>query len=200
MARPAPGPIPYTLPSLEDSAKLIEHWANAPRMRLGDMSIRQLVESFGDGSPVWLTGSSVWMPAVFLQPPPTDNDIDLIFASASACERFINGVMSELNRRIPGHTFTRGASALGASRILPPTKERPVEEGFNWRRIAAAKESSGLVDAWALQRGESAAEVLMSYKHDYQRCAYLMDRSMTGKAGAITRIVRPVVKSFSSRY
>lgn len=153
-----------------------------------------MVEAYGDGTPVWLTGSTVWMPAVFGLDPPSGNDADLIFSSESACDRFVQGVLSELNRRSPGFTFTKGTTAFGAARILLPVAPGP-------KRAYPTAQPPGVIDAWALGPGESVAEILMSYLHDYQRAAYCMNRSIAGSSGAVTRIARPVKReTFSNRY
>jgi len=200
MARPAPGPIPRPLPDQEQAARLIEKFVNAPRVVLGDATLRNLIETYSDGTPVWLTGSSVWMPAVFSMDPPSDNDYDLVFSTQAACDRFVNGFMAEMNARVPGFTYKKGASQFGATRIFAPDNSSRVRSlGNIFAQIQAG--AKGIVDAWALEPGESIAEVLMSYKENYQRCAYLMNRSVAGSAGALTRIVRPVSKAaFETRY
>lgn len=220
MSRPAPRPVPKVMPSMATACEFIEKYLNAPRMRLGDLSIRQLVDTYSTG-PVWLTGSTVWMTAVFDEPPPPDNDIDLIFGDPYDCNRFVQRVMGELNRRAPGYEYKPATSAFGAQKILFPEPPKPLLEaevtavptGPNlywngpWRHCKLSSQSTaernkdrGVLDAWPLEPGESVGEVLMSYQHDHQRCAYSMARSIAGNPAALTRIVRAAPRPMADRY
>ncbi len=171
--RKAPGPMPSKLPDMAASAKRIQKIVDRPSNRLGDISIGQLAEMFSDGTPAWLTGSTVWLPAVFEKDPDRDGDYDVVFSSKASAERFVNGTLFELNRRAPkGQEFRTVVNALGGIRILHPDGE-------------------GVIDSWFLEEDESIHELLMAYpRHtgDHIRCAYHLTRSPS--AASLIRIVK----------
>ena len=166
MTRPAPAPLPTTLPDHDTAFRHILKVINTPRVRLYDLCIDALVENYCDGSPCWLTGSNVWMPAVFGMDPDPNADFDIVFETQNACDRFTDGVLKSLS----GFSFTKGESGFGATRILHP-------------------DGKGVIDAWAIP-GHSIAELLVGYQDNYQRAAFSMSRSPT--AGSLTRLVRPI--------
>lgn len=163
--RPAPRKISKSeMPTVAVAAKAIQKGVvDKPWIRLGDASIGSLIELFGDGSPVWLTGSSVWLPAVFGMEPDFSGDFDVVFSTKEATERFVNGAVAELNRRIPkGHKqFEAVTNKLGGSRINHPDGE-------------------GVIDAWFTGENESIAELVAAYPGGaHIRCAYLVSRHHT---------------------
>ncbi len=171
--RKAPPVRPNKLPDIAATAKKIQKIVDRPSNRLGDISIGQLAEMLSDGTPAWLTGSTVWLPAVFDQDPDRDGDYDVVFSSRASAELFVRGALTELNRRAPkGQEFKAVTNALGGSRILHPDGE-------------------GVIDAWYVEEGESIHELLMAYpRHtgDHIRCAYHLTRSPS--AASLIRIVK----------
>lgn len=162
-----------TMPSIADAAKMIQKTVDRPWQRLGDASIGSLVELFGDGTPVWLTGSSVWLTAVFGMPPDYGGDFDVVFSTKEATEKFVKGALSELNSRLPpGYKgFEATTNALGGSRILHP-------------------DGKGVIDAWHLGDNESIAELIMAYPGGIQnRCAYYISKNQL--PSNLIRIVSP---------
>ncbi len=159
------------MPSIMDAAKMIQKIVDRPQNRLGDASVGSLVELFSDGTPAWLTGSTVWLPAVFGDNPVQDGDFDIVFSSKESCARFVAGAVGELNRRIPTDhkKFEAGTNALGGSRILHP-------------------DGKGVIDAWFLGENESIAELVMAYPGgSHYKCAYYISRSPN--PGCLFRLV-----------
>jgi hypothetical protein len=171
--REAPRPLPGKLPSIPESAKRLQRIVDRPQNRLADLSVGCLVELAGDGTPAWLTGSTVWLPAVFSEDPIRDGDFDIVFSSRESTETFVKRALTELNRRAPrGQEFTVATNALGGSRILHP-------------------DGRGVIDAWYVGEDQSIAELLVAYpRHtgDHICCAYLLGRNPT--PANLLRIVR----------
>lgn len=169
--RAAPRPLSKNLPKLQDIAAMIQHRVvDRPDIRLGDYSIGQLVEELGDGTPTWLTGSNVWMPAMFGEMLPEPSDYDIVFATQAAATRFLDLARYQLNRRLPPDMRTRYELAnnkFGSGRLLHPN-------------------GTILMDVWSLGDSETIGEVLMGYPHAYQRAAYYLSR--TPSPGCIFRI------------
>lgn len=171
--REAPGPIPSTLPSTTDACRKIKAAVDRSNTRLADLSLAKLVTYEHGGEPAWLTGSTVWMPAVFGQEPDREGDFDVVFSSRAATKAFSDRAVAELNQRAPrGKRFTTATNKLGGTRICHPDGE-------------------GVIDAWHLEEGESIAELVMAYPTHtgvHIRCAYLL----TGAAdpSSLLRIVR----------
>lgn len=161
--RAAPGSIPKVMPTLDQATKNIVYLMDKPRARLKGYCISELVNTYADGSPKWLTGSTVWLPAVFNQ-VDENTDLDIVFSSKDAAERFIVGALGVL----PG--YTRAANTWGSGRILHP-------------------DGTHVIDAWALEDDESIEELLLTYPNDYQRCAYFMTWSGASPA-YLTRIIK----------
>lgn len=174
--RPAPGPVPKKLPNVSDVTRMIIKMMNRPDIRLADHSIASLWETFGDGTPAWITGSNVWMPAVYGVGLAEPADYDVVFMTPEGCDRFVKGALSELNRRLPPGTkqYTLGQSKFGSHRILHP-------------------DGRGIIDAWSLGSSESIGEVLMTYPHPYQRAAFLLSRSPS--PGCLFRVVGEFVSA-----
>ena len=167
--RAAPGPIPDKMPSIEDATKNITFLMDIPRPALMDYSISELVNQYSDGSPKWLVGSTVWLPAVFNE-VDKNTDLDVVFQTKDALELFANGTVNELNRRISGARYTLTENGNQGKRILHPNGDH-------------------VIDAWHLQDDESIAELLMSFPYNYQRCAFFM--TWTGSSlGYLTRIIK----------
>lgn len=161
--RPAPGNIPATLPTVDKVIKNITYLMDVRRPRLMNHSISDLVNQFSDGSPKWLTGSTVWLPAVF-DKVDESTDLDIVFSSKDSCERFITGVLGVL----PG--YQRSTNTWGSDRILHPDGEH-------------------VIDVWSLEDDESIEELLLTYPNDYQRVAYFMTWS-GASPGYLTRIIK----------
>lgn len=161
--RPAPSEIPSTLPSVDKVVKNITYLMDVRRARLLDHSISDLVNNFSDGSPKWLTGSTVWLTAVF-DKVDESTDLDIVFSSKDSCERFITGALTAL----PG--YQRSPNTWGSGRILHPDGEH-------------------IIDVWSLEDDESIEELLLTYPNDYQRCAYFMTWS-GASPGYLTRIIK----------
>lgn len=177
--RPAPRQINKSqMPSVADAARMIQRTVDHKWARLGDASIGSLVMKFSEGSPAWLTGSSVWLSAVFGLPPDLSGDLDVVFADRNALERFTNGVVKELNRRLPDDMpgrYELSVNALGGARILHP-------------------DGRGVIDAWHLGDNESIGELVMAFPGgDHVHCAYYISQSPS--SGCLFRIV-DVPKSF----
>jgi hypothetical protein len=171
--RPAPRKISKSeMPTISVAAKAIQKGVvDKPWIRLGDASIGSLIEMFNDGSPVWLTGSSVWLPAVFGMEPDFSGDFDVVFSSREATERFVSGAVAELNRRIPKDhkQFEAVTNKLGGSRINHP-------------------DGNGVIDAWFMGENESIAELVAAYPGGaHIRCAYLVSRHHS--AGNLFRLI-----------
>lgn len=161
--RPAPGPIPDVMPSIEDATKNITFLMDIPRPQLGGYAISQLVNEYSDGTPKWLTGSTVWLPAVFGE-VDKNTDLDIVFQTKNALDIFIHGVEASL----PGYTVTQNGNQ--GKRVIHPNGEH-------------------VIDAWHLETDESIAELLMAFPNPYQRCAFFM--TWTGSSlGYLTRIVK----------
>lgn len=161
--RAAPGSIPKVMPSIEKATKNIVYLLDKPRERLLGKSVSELVNTFSDGTAKWLTGSTVWLPAVFDQ-VDENTDIDIVFASKDAAERFIVGALNNL----PG--YTRTTNTWGSGRILHP-------------------DGAHVIDAWSLEDDESIEELLLTYPNDYQRCAYFITWGGSSPA-YLTRIIK----------
>ena len=161
--RPAPGKIPDVLPSFDKVLKNITYLMDVRRPRLLNHSISELVNTYSDGSPKWLTGSTVWLPAVFDQ-RHEDTDLDIVFSSKDSCERFITGALTVL----PG--YQRSANTWGSGRIIHADGQH-------------------VIDVWPLEDDESIEELLLTYPSDYQRCAYYMTWS-GASPGYLTRIIK----------
>lgn len=160
--RPAPGSIPDKMPDVDKVNRNLVHLTDAPRERLAGYSISGLVQAYTSGS-VWLTGSTVWLPAVF-DVVDHDTDADLVFADSKACTKFVDSVLAELNAQKGGYYLER------SGRICHP-------DGKN------------VIDAWSLQDDETIEEVLMAYPHDYQRAAFFMSWGAP-TACSLTRIIK----------
>lgn len=163
--RPAPGPIPSVLPSLVDATRSVVYLLDMPRERLGGFSLSQLVNEFSGGGLKWLTGSTVWLPAVFGK-VDTETDLDVVFETKDDCERFCRGVTGVLT---PKGYFTQD-NVWGSRRFMHP-------------------DGKHIIDAWALEDDESIAELLLTYPNDYQRCAFNITWSGSTPA-YLTRIIK----------
>lgn len=168
--RPAPGPIPDTLPDILKTSVEIQRIIDRPDTRLGDASIGALVRKFGRNSPAWLTGSNVWLPAIFEQ--QSDSDYDIVFYDPTSAGHFVVGVLGELNRRAPAGAgaYTMGSTGFGSSRIVHPG-------------------GKGIIDVWCLGNNESIGELLMGFPHAHQRCAFYLSENPS--PGCLFRLVRP---------
>lgn len=190
--RPAPRAIPKRLPDTEQAVISIQgEVLDRPDIRLTDLSIGQLILDLGDGTPAYLTGSNVWLRSVFGYSSQAclsgkrrctgyarqadcicqeRLDYDVVFSSQESSEAFIHRVISTMNRRIPkGMDFVRTENAFGKGRILHPSGEP-------------------IIDAWALEPGESIGELLMGFPERHQRSALHVSRSVS--AGSLFRIIR----------
>ncbi len=170
--RPAPRAIDKaTMPSVAEAAKMIQRTVNRPWPRLEDTSIGELVETCGDGTPAWLTGSMVWLTAVFGMPPDVNGDFDVVFSTKESAAKFVHGAVCVLNGLLPqGHKkFEASTNALGGSRIVHP-------------------DGKHVIDAWCLGDNESISELIMAYPGGvHNRCAYYLSR--TPSPGCLFRIV-----------
>lgn len=191
--RAAPGPIPATMPDTDKVLRNLIHLVDKPRAHLCDLSVSQLVDMYANG-PTWLTGSTVWLPAVF-DIVEYDTDFDIVLATKEAAQKFIDGVLGELNRRIPDG-YHLGRSRFGSGRIEKSERiiaPAPVDNN-TWRTpvlagLEPAPYFKPIIDIWALDGDESIAELLMSYPHDYHRAAFYMGFGAP-QAAALTRIVK----------
>lgn len=167
--RDAPRPLPSKLPNVTDIAKMIQRAIERPDIRLGDYSIGQLLEELGDGTPAWLTGSNVWMPAMFGEALDPPGDYDVVFATQEAATRFAERAVSVLNHRIPATAgeYRITDNKFGSGRITHP-------------------DGKHVIDAWSLGDSETIGEVLMSYPRPYQRAAYYVSRNPS--PGCVFRI------------
>lgn len=174
--RPAPGPIPERLP---DTAKVlgnIQYLLNLPRENLAGITLRSLIDTYGAG-PVWLTGSTVWLPAVF-DTVDENTDFDLVFGAPETANEFAFDVLQHLNRKRPGqYRFSR--NRFGSARI-----ELTKPASYHLQGHTSVQ----IMDIWALDGDESIAELLMSYPHDYQRASFYV--SNTYDVTNLTRIVK----------
>lgn len=187
--RTPPGPIPTTLPSISQVIKKLHETVHRPITRLADSSLFSLTECFNHGD-VWLTGSSVWLQAVFNMPPDLNGDFDLVFSNRDNCYGFLEIAMEKLNSRIgktdkkDGFTFftpggfTVVTNKLGGSRITHP-------------------DGRGVIDIWHLEN-ESIAECVAAFPGgDHVKCAY--EISQYPRTANLTRVVRiPSLKRNSS--
>jgi len=110
--------------------------------RLTRANLSSLVLDFARGTPAWITGSTVWLPALFGMVPDPDGDLDVVFATQEACDRFVRGTLAVLNVVRPGHRATR--NARGGRRILSP-------------------QGAQLIDAWSLEGFDSIENMLLAY-------------------------------------
>jgi hypothetical protein len=173
--RPAPGPIPSTLPEVNKVLRNLVSVTDHRRTRLMDYSISELVNTFTDGSPVWLTGSSVWLPAVF-DTVEYNTDYDLVFANKDNAQRFIESVLKTLQ-----DAHLKGVDPLTASYHL-------TRNDHGKARIHHP-DGEHLIDAWHLDGDETIEELLMSYPNDYHRAAFFMSWGAP-TAAHLTRIVK----------
>lgn len=164
--RPAPGPIPSRLPDVDRVLRNLTHLVDRPRDVLCGSNLADLTYTHATG-PVWLTGSTVWLPAVFNM-VDYNTDFDLVFATPNSAQSFIESVLEELNQRAPGKYATE-RKAFGSARLTCEGKQ--------------------FMDVWALHDDESIAELLLSYPHDYQRAAFFMSRNAPVMS-SLTRVVR----------
>lgn len=190
--RPAPKEIPNRLPDAEQAVRSIQREVlDRSDTRLTDLSIGQLILDLSDGTPAYLTGSNVWLRSVFGYSSQaclsgkrrcTEHarqvdcicqerlDYDVVFSSQESAEAFILRFISMMNRRIPkGMDFVRTENAFGRGRIIHPNGE-------------------SIIDAWALEPGESIGELLMGFPERHQRSALHVSRSVS--AGSLFRIIR----------
>jgi hypothetical protein len=186
--RPPPGRMPGKLPSTEVAGRNIKHLVDKARERLSGLSLRTLLEAYGDGSPKWLTGSTVWLPAVY-DMVEYDTDLDIVFQDREACQFFAEGTLEALNREIAttppttaptthpappvplgGGKYTMSSNRWGSGRIVHP-------------------DGKHVMDIWSLETDESIAELLMSYPEAHQRCAYFLSWNAPD-ASMLTRIVK----------
>lgn len=157
-------PLPSKPAPIDVASKKIAKFISTPRTRICDSSLQELFESFSDGTPAWLTGSSVWLPAVYNEEPDRDGDMDVIFATQAAAARFLKNVVAELDRRAPaGQRFVITNNSFGSGRILHP-------------------DGKPVFDIWACTDDQTIHEALLQYPADRPeiRCAYLLSRSPTG--------------------
>lgn len=195
--RQAPGPFPKKLPDIAGTACAIQREViDRPDIRLTDMSIGQLILDLSDGTPAYLTGSNVWLRSIFGRSSRaclvgerkcTEHarqvdcicqerlDYDVVLSSKESAERFIDGVLSTLDTRLPkSHRYERTMNAFGSDRLVMP-------------------DGTPIVDAWFLQEGESIHELLMGYPEDHQRSAYYVSHSPT--PASLIRLARPGLRS-----
>lgn len=169
--RPAPGPIPDVMPTYEGAIRKIVFLMDIPRERLMNYSISELVNTYSDGTPKWLVGSTVWLPAVFGQ-VDKETDLDIVFQKEDAARRFVNGTLEALNSRKEG--FTAGANGNNGLRVIHPDRTH-------------------IMDIWWMEPDETIEEMLMSFPHPYQRCGYYMTWSGSSPA-YLRRIVKERVR------
>lgn len=176
--RPAPRSFPKTLPEIPVTAfRIQKDVIDRPDIRLTDMSIGQLILDLSDGTPAYLTGSHVWLRAIFGMVPDEKLDYDIVLSSKESAERFITGALSTLNRRLPRtHAFKRTTNLFGSDRLVMP-------------------DGTALIDAWYLQEGESIHELLMGYPKDHQRAAYYVSHTPT--PASLIRLARPGLRSLA---
>ncbi len=184
--------IPSRLPDTEQAVESVRTEAlDRPDIRLADLSIGQLILELSDGSPTFLTGSNVWLRAVFGRSSDvcrsrrrrcTEHsreidclcqerlDYDVVLSSKESVERFIEGSLSILNSRLPkSHRYLRTRNSFANGRIIDPS-------------------GANIIDAWSLDPGESIGELLMSYPEAYQRAAIHVGHTVS--AASLFRIVR----------
>lgn len=133
-----------------------------------------LMRRFAPNEPAWLTGSTVWLPAVFGDPPVPNGDFDLVFSDALACKLFIQGTVDQLNS------------------VLPPGQAEYAitNTRFNGARILHP-DGSGVMDVWHLADNESIGELLLAYPGDtHIKCAYYLSENPS--SGCLFRLVDPV--------
>jgi hypothetical protein len=164
--RPPPCPIPSVLPDVDRVLGQLTQLIDKPRDVLCGSNLADMVHTYATG-PVWLTGSTVWLPAVF-NVVDYNTDFDLVFATPNSAQYFIEGILEELNQRAPG-------------------KYKTERKKFGSARLTC--EGKPFMDVWALDGDESIAELLLSYPHDYQRAAFFMSRSAPVMS-SLTRVVR----------
>lgn len=156
MRQPPTRIMPQCLPDIERAAARIQREAvDRPDRRLADASIGQLVLSLTT-KPAYLTGSNAWLRAIYDAECPAGLDYDVVLSSEAEAQRFIQGCIESLNRRMPeSHRFSTSTTMFGSARIVDPS-------------------GVPIIDAWHLDAGESIAELIMGYPHEHQRAAYLI--------------------------
>lgn len=178
--RTPPGSIPSILPKIQNVVMDIHETLKRPIVRLGDASLYDL--TIAHRGHVWLTGSAVWLTAVFGMNPDIGGDFDLVFTDANRAEIFADSVLRRLNARVGSqHQYTRGSNMLGSNTILHPDGKK-------------------VMDCWALGN-ESIAEMLAAYPKvgDHIKCAYLITE--TPAIGNLTRLVNiPARKDMIKKY
>ena len=160
--RPAPGPIPDRMPAIDDAVRNIVQLIDMPRNQLQGYSLSQLVNEYSDGSAKWLTGSTVWLPAVFGEVDKS-TDFDLVFQNKDGWQRFCEGVEASLSN------VTRHNMGNGVRYSLP--------------------DGDHIIDAWYLIDDETIGELLLTFPYAYQRCAYYLTWSGASPA-YLTRIIK----------
>lgn len=165
--RPAPSAIPTTMPSYDDAVRNIVYLMDMPRAALCDMAISELVNLYDLGTPKWLTGSTVWLPAVFNQ-VDKNTDLDIVYKEKDACDAFAEGALKTLTKRMTGYSVSRNGNN-------------------GWRFFTP--DGTHIIDTWHLEADESIEELLMTYPEPYQRAAYYMTWSGSSP-GYLTRIVK----------
>lgn len=153
--RPAPGFVPTRLPEQSFVVDAMKRVLNRPDIRLMDRSIKQLTEGYD----AWLTGSNVWMPAVFGKVLEPAGDYDVLFADEAQCTEFIDKTLKLLNKHLPPdiNPYSLGETMFGSGRIFAPN-------------------GVGIIDAWTIKG--SISETLMGYPYGYVRAAFRISQTI----------------------
>jgi hypothetical protein len=160
------------MPTISEAARMIQREIDRPRTRLTDATLASLVHDFSDGTAAWLTGSTAWLPAVYGIDPDPNGDLDVVFATQAACDRFVRGTLAVLNSVRPQgcKPYTLKTTARGGARILHP-------------------DGSHVIDAWALGECESIGELLLAYPDvgDHIKCAFYISKNPS--VGCLFRLI-----------
>lgn len=178
------------MPAPSEVVKLMKKVCERPNTRLADLSVNGIFDCFDRGTAVWLTGSSVWLPASFGEMPERECDLDLVFEDPITLQVWANALLQTLNCRMMGVTsmkeFPKGVAGftvienkLGGARILHP-------------------DGKGVIDMWHLAENQSIAELVSDYPGEtYIRCAWHLSRSPS--VGSLLRLAKEDVDLRSKR-